>query len=58
MLSIQPPIPRPRPTCGGSAILPQSKIQNQQSSFINPISLHGQIFPFIIQPSTFILFPP
>jgi hypothetical protein len=27
MLSIQPPIPRPRPICGGSAILPQSKIQ-------------------------------
>lgn len=41
MLSIQPPFPRPPQ--GGSSIFSQSKIKNQQSSFINPTCRFGQI---------------
>ena len=41
MFANQPPIPHsPR---GNSSILPQSKIKNPQSSFINPIFLHRRI---------------
>ena len=43
MLATQPFLPRPHSPRDNSAILSQSKIQNQQSSFINPIFLHGRI---------------